>query len=148
MAGVLGAIVYSVVPEANRPRLVAQTPPVTLDDTGGLSLSSSALCDEVHYVLTGHPDTATRAFRATGCEGALRSVFKQGAIVRALITVDCFLTGGKSASIAQRLDSSKRRRWETCSPAPVPELPIWPASQARKRRSTTFLRDCGFPAPR
>ena len=95
VAGVLFAIVYSAVPEANRPRLVAETPPVTLDGSGVLSVTFSTLCDEVHYALIGHPDTATWAFRATGRQGALESVFKQGAIARALIAVDRFLTGGE-----------------------------------------------------
>ena len=94
VGGVLGAIVYSAVPEATRPRLVAENPPVTLDGSGDMSLAFSALCDEVHYALIGHPDTATWAFRATGRQGVLQSVFKQGAIARALIATDRFLTGG------------------------------------------------------
>ena len=96
VAGVLGAIVYSaVVPEVSRPRLIAETPAVTPDGAGVLSLSSSVLCDEVRYALIGHPDTAAWAFRATGRQGTLRSVFKEGAIARALIAVDRFLTGGE-----------------------------------------------------
>ena len=96
VAGVLGAIVYSAVaPEANRPRMVAETPAVTPDGSGVLSLSPSTLCNEVRYALIGHPETAAWAFRATGRQGALESVFKQGAIARALIAVDRFLTGGE-----------------------------------------------------
>ena len=94
-AGVLGAIVYAAAPEANRPRLVAETPAATPDGSGVLPLSPSVLCDEVDYALIGHPDTAAWAFRATGRQGTLRSVFKQGAIARALIAVDRFLTGGE-----------------------------------------------------
>ena len=98
VAGFLGAIVYpAVVPEVSRPGLVAETPAGTPDGSGVLPLSPSALCDEVRYALIGHPDTAAWAFRATGREGALQSVFKQGAIARAWIAVDRFLTGGESS---------------------------------------------------
>ena len=136
VAGVLGAIVFSaVVPEVSRPRLVAETTPVTPDGSGVLSLSPSALCDEVRYALIGRPDTATWAFRATGRQGALQSVFKQSAIVRALIAVDRFLTGGEisvyrptarfieAAAVRDLLaGSSPRAAYLACRPSP--EAPL------------------------
>ena len=97
LAGVLFAIVYSAVPKVNLPRLVAETSPAAFDDSAASSFPSSVLCDELHYALIGRPETAAWVFRATGRQGALDTVFKQGAIARALIAVDRFLTGGESS---------------------------------------------------
>ena len=97
LAGLLCAIVYSAVPQANRPRLVAEAPPAALDVSADSSLPSSTLCDELHYALIGQPDTATWAFRATGRQGTLDTVFKQSAIARAFIALDRLLTGGESS---------------------------------------------------
>ena len=95
LAGVLCAIVYSAMPEAGRPRLVADVPPAAVDGPALPLLAPSACCDELHYVLIGPPDTATWAFRATGRQGVLDTVLKQGAIARAVIALDRFLTGGE-----------------------------------------------------
>ena len=95
LAGMLCGVVYSAMPEAGIPRLVPEVPPAAVDGFAVPSLGPSALCDELHYALIGPPDTATWAFRATGRQGALDTVLKQGAIARALIALDRFLTGGE-----------------------------------------------------
>ena len=95
LAGILCAIVYSAMPEAGLPRLVADVPPAAVDGSAVPLLAPSTRCDELHYALIGPPDTATWAFRATGRLGALDTVMKQGAIARALIAFDHFLTGGE-----------------------------------------------------
>ena len=95
LAGILFAIAYSAVPEANRPRLVAETLPAAVD--GSSSYPFSVLCNELRYAVIGKPETAAWVFRATGRQGVLDTVFKQGVIARALIAVDRFLTGGESS---------------------------------------------------
>ena len=91
----LCAIVYFAMPEVGLPRLVPDVPPAAVDGSAVPLLAPSTRCDELHYALIGPPDTATWAFRATGRLGALDTVMKQGAIARALIALDRFLTGGE-----------------------------------------------------
>ena len=95
LAGTLCAAIFLAVPETKRPRLVAETAPAVLHGSAASFFPYSVLCDELHYALIGPPDTATWAFRATGRQGTLDTVFKQGAFTRAFVALDRFVTGGE-----------------------------------------------------